>query len=60
MSEASYSRSSVFSDKLRSGCEPSLGDIGCCIDDNDQDEQLPEHFNRKLQIEDFDLILRPG
>ena len=44
---------------MRQGCEPSLGDIGC-IDNDDQEDYLPQHFNRLLQIENFDLKIRPN
>ncbi len=50
---------SVFANTLHSGCEPSLGDIGC-IDDDEPDEAIPEHVNRLIQVEDFDLKLRPS
>ena len=50
---------SVFANTLHSGCEPSLGDI-CCIDGDEPDELIPEHVNRLIQLEDFDLKIRPS
>ena len=43
---------------MSSGCEPSFGDI-CCIDEDDQEDELPEHFIRLLKIEDSGLTIRP-